>query len=50
MNEIPIGLNSAHIAASLHTVLGTGIVGHAKYDGVMCVELAQLAEAAASVP
>jgi hypothetical protein len=48
VKEIIIGLNNAQYASSLHTIDANGhIVGHAKYGGVLCIELLDLVKALA---
>lgn len=46
VKEIIIGLNNAQYADSLHTIDESGrIVGHAKYSGMICIELLDLVKA-----
>lgn len=46
VKEIIIGLNNAQYANSLHTIDSNGrIVGHAKYSGVLCIELLDMVKA-----
>lgn len=49
VRELIIGLNGSEYASSVHTVDGQGkLIGHAKYQGQLCVEIQELAKAAAS--
>jgi len=49
VRELVIGLNGSQYAGSLHTIDGQGkVVGHAKYQGQLCVELQELANAVAA--
>jgi hypothetical protein len=46
VKELIIGLNNAQYANSLHTIDTNGrIVGHAKYSGMICIELLEMVKA-----
>ena len=49
VRELVIGLNGSQYASSVHTIASNGkVVGHAKYLGQLCIEIQELANAAAS--
>jgi hypothetical protein len=49
VRELVIGLNSSQYASSVHTVDDQGkVIGHAKYLGLLCIEIQELANAIAA--